>query len=87
MSDKNQADECYALIFYPPKSNSNSNITFRISNYNLDSNLTNCVSPGLKLHNRYYHNCAFNLILKHYLKTMHNYGTTGYRVLSLGIHN
>ena len=42
-----------ALIFYPPKSNSNSILIliwfFRILNYNLDSNLTNCVSLGLKL--------------------------------------
>ena len=50
-------------------------------------NLANSVSPDLKLHKRYCHKCALNLILKHYLKTMHNYGSTGCEVLSLGIHN
>ena len=56
-------------------------------NYNLDSNLTNCVSPDLKLHNWYCHNCALssNNVLESSL--MHIYGNTGCGVLSLGIHN
>ena len=76
-----------ALIFYPPKSNSKSILILiwflEFLNYNLDSNLTNCVYPDLKPYNPW----TSNLILKHYLKTMHNYGSTGCGVLSLGIHN
>ena len=45
-------------------------------NYNLDSNLTNGVFPDLKLYKPW----TLNLILKHYLKTMQNYGTKGHRV-------
>ena len=79
--------QSYALSFYNLKSNSKPILILilflEFLNYNLDSNLTNCVSPDLKLYNPW----TLNLILKHYLKTMHNYGTTGYGVLSLGIHN
>ena len=75
------------VIISPAQTDGLTVLAFRILNYNLDSNLTNCVSPDLKLHNRYCHTCALNLILKHYLKTMHNYGNTGCEVLSMGIHN
>ena len=48
------------LSFYPPKSNSKSILIFRILDYNSDSNLTNCISPDLKLHNQYCHNCTLS---------------------------
>ena len=48
-------DYIYALIFYPPKSNSKSILilirVLEFLNYHLESNLTNCVSPDLKFHN------------------------------------
>ena len=77
----------YVLSFYPTKSNSNSILILayflEFLNYNLDSNLNNCVFPDLKLHNLR----TLNLVLKHYLKTMHNHGNTGCGFLILGIHN